>query len=27
LYYEDDGQDAGIIELGDTLRFHHLRLY
>ena len=27
LYYEDDGQDAGIIELGDTLHFHHLRIY
>ena len=27
LYYEPDGQDAGIIELGDTLHFHHLRIY
>jgi hypothetical protein len=24
LYYEDDDANAGIIELGDTLRFHHL---
>lgn len=24
LYYEDDDANVGIIELGDTLRFHHL---